>query len=54
MSTLKPLSLRIFVADDDPDGLCVAERSNRVGKRQPIRTYALFFAIVLNIQLGFE
>lgn len=32
MSTLKPFSLRIFVADGDPDGLRVVERSNWVGK----------------------
>lgn len=31
-STLKPFSLRIFVADGDPDGLRVVERSNWVGK----------------------
>lgn len=32
MSLLKPFSLRIFVADGDPDGLRVVERSNWVGK----------------------
>lgn len=32
MSTLKPFSLRIFVADGDPDGLRVVDRSNWVGK----------------------
>ena len=32
MSTAKPFSLRIFVADGDPDGLRVVERSNWVGK----------------------
>ncbi len=32
MSTLKPFSLRIFVADGDPDGLRVVERSNWIGK----------------------
>ncbi len=32
MSTLKPFSLRIFVADGDPDGLRLVERSNWVGK----------------------
>lgn len=32
MNTLKPFSLRIFVADGDPDGLRVVERSNWVGK----------------------
>lgn len=32
MSALKPFSLRIFVADGDPDGLRVVERSNWIGK----------------------
>lgn len=32
MSLLKPFSLRIFVADADPDGLRLVERSNWVGK----------------------
>jgi len=32
MSRLKPFSLRIFVADGDPDGLRVVERSNWIGK----------------------
>jgi hypothetical protein len=32
MSSLKPFSLRIFVADGDPDGLRVVERSNWIGK----------------------
>ncbi len=32
MSLLKPFSLRIFVADGDPDGLRLVERSNWVGK----------------------
>jgi hypothetical protein len=32
MSLMKPFSLRIFVADGDPDGLRVVERSNWVGK----------------------
>jgi hypothetical protein len=32
MSQLKPFSLRIFVADGDPDGLRLVERSNWVGK----------------------
>jgi len=32
MSNLKPFSLRIFVADGDPDGLRLVERSNWVGK----------------------
>lgn len=32
MSTPKPFSLRIFVADGDPDGLRVVERSNWIGK----------------------
>lgn len=32
MSTNYPFSLRIFVADGDPDGLRVVERSNWVGK----------------------
>lgn len=32
MSTSKPFSLRIFVADGDPDGLRVVERSNWIGK----------------------
>lgn len=32
MSSTTPFSLRIFVADGDPDGLRVVERSNWVGK----------------------
>jgi len=32
LSLLKPFSLRIFVADGDPDGLRLVERSNWVGK----------------------
>ena len=32
MSVSKPFSLRIFVADGDPDGLRLVERSNWVGK----------------------
>jgi Domain of unknown function (DUF4357) len=32
MSVSKPFSLRIFVADGDPDGLRVVERSNWIGK----------------------
>lgn len=32
MNILKPFSLRIFVADGDPDGLRLVERSNWVGK----------------------
>lgn len=32
MSSMKPFSLRIFVADGDPDGLRLVERSNWVGK----------------------
>ena len=32
MNRLKPFSLRIFVADGDPDGLRLVERSNWVGK----------------------
>jgi hypothetical protein len=32
MSTHYPFSLRIFVADGDPDGLRIVERSNWVGK----------------------
>lgn len=32
MSTTKPFSLRIFVADGDPDGLRLVERSNWIGK----------------------
>lgn len=32
MSTAKPFSLRIFVADGDPDGLRIVERSNWIGK----------------------
>jgi hypothetical protein len=32
MSPSKPFSLRIFVADGDPDGLRVVERSNWIGK----------------------
>lgn len=32
MSLLKPFSLRIFVADGDPDGLRLVERSNWVSK----------------------
>ncbi|WP_296509378.1 hypothetical protein [Rhodoferax sp.] len=30
MST--PFSLCIFVADGDPDGLCIVDKSNRIGK----------------------
>ena len=32
MSTPMPFSLRIFVADGDPDGLRLVERSNWIGK----------------------
>ncbi len=32
MNVMKPFSLRIFVADGDPDGLRLVERSNWVGK----------------------
>jgi len=32
MNNVKPFSLRIFVADGDPDGLRVVERSNWIGK----------------------
>jgi len=32
MSNANPFSLRIFVADGDPDGLRLVERSNWVGK----------------------
>lgn len=32
MNTPKPFSLRIFVADGDPDGLRLVERSNWIGK----------------------
>ena len=32
MSSASPFSLRIFVADGDPDGLRIVERSNWVGK----------------------
>jgi hypothetical protein len=32
MSTATPFSLRIFVADGDPDGLRLVERSNWIGK----------------------
>ena len=32
MNSAKPFSLRIFVADGDPDGLRLVERSNWVGK----------------------
>jgi hypothetical protein len=32
MGTVKPFSLRIFVADGDPDGLRLVERSNWIGK----------------------
>lgn len=32
MSSTSPFSLRIFVADGDPDGLRVVERSNWIGK----------------------
>jgi hypothetical protein len=32
MSLSKPFSLRIFVADGDPDGLRLVERTNWVGK----------------------
>ncbi len=31
-SSARPFSLRIFVADGDPDGLRIAERSNWIGK----------------------
>jgi len=30
--TASPLTLRIFVADGDPDGLRIVERSNWVGR----------------------
>ena len=29
---MTPFSLRIFVADGDPDGLCIVEKSNWIGK----------------------
>jgi hypothetical protein len=32
MNTTTPFSLRIFVADGDPDGLRLVERSNWIGK----------------------
>jgi len=32
MNTSSPFSLRIFVADGDPDGLRLVERSNWIGK----------------------
>lgn len=32
MSSTTPISLRIFVADGDPDGLRLVERSNWIGK----------------------
>jgi hypothetical protein len=32
MSNGQPFSLRIFVADGDPDGLRIVERSNWIGK----------------------
>jgi hypothetical protein len=32
MDTAKPFSLRIFIADGDPDGLRLVERSNWIGK----------------------
>lgn len=32
MKKLAPFSLRIFVADGDPDGLRLVERSNWIGK----------------------
>ena len=32
MSATTPFSLRIFVADGDPDGLRLVERSNWIGK----------------------
>ena len=32
MNNLRPFSLRIFVADGDPDGLRIVERSNWIGK----------------------
>ncbi len=32
MSAQSPFSLRIFIADGDPDGLCLVERSNWIGK----------------------
>lgn len=30
--TMTPFSLRIFVADGDPDGLRIVEKSNWIGK----------------------
>jgi hypothetical protein len=32
MQPMQPFSLRIFVADGDPDGLRIVERSNWVGR----------------------
>ncbi len=32
MTASQPFSIRIFVADGDPDGLRIAERSNWIGK----------------------
>ena len=32
MNTSSPFSLRIFVADGDPDGLRLVKRSNWIGK----------------------
>ena len=32
MSLGLPFSLRIFVADDDPDGLRIVDKSNWIGK----------------------
>lgn len=32
MNNLAPFTLRIFVADGDPDGLRLVERSNWIGK----------------------
>ena len=32
MKTMTPFSLRIFVADGDPDGLRIVEKSNWIGK----------------------
>jgi hypothetical protein len=29
---MSPFSLRIFVSDDDPDGLCIVDKSNWIGK----------------------
>jgi hypothetical protein len=44
MSTQTPFSLRIFVADGDPDGLRIVERSNWIGKAV-VFPRALYFSV---------